>query len=394
MRKVRDGRGYIKPIMIGSLVGSLLLTAGCSGDGASDLEKAQAQVSSKEKALSDAQASAESTGDAFCTSATDYIEALDRYGDVLTQDAVTVGDVATAGADLQAPRAEVVADGRSATEASQAVAAAQTELDQANAELAAIQAGTSGTPAPVPEVTEASAVPIAPADSVARVQQADEEFTAVQEGIGEDTPLAQASQQFNAAAVALEMSWLRLVADAGCLSDDQLASAQAAASQYTAALQQSLKDAGFYEGEVDGIYGPQTVTAVEALQQANGLPVTGSVDKATNAALQSALLAKGGAAAQSELIATSALQQTLHLAGYWDGPIDGQWTPELTEAVMQLQTDLGVEPTGVVDAATVAAFDEALAGLVDPVEPTEEPEPTEDPEPTEAPETPEPTATA
>ena len=105
-------------------------------------------------------------------------------------------------------------------------------------------------------------------------------------------------------------------------------------------------------------------------------------------------VAKGGEAAASELIATSALQQTLHLAGYWDGPIDGQWTPELTEALQQLQTDLGVEPTGVVDAATVAAFDDALAGLVDPAEPTQDPTPSEEPEPTVEPTTePEPSAT-
>ncbi|MGB8382867.1 MAG: peptidoglycan-binding domain-containing protein, partial [Dermatophilaceae bacterium] len=36
---------------------------------------------------------------------------------------------------------------------------------------------------------------------------------------------------------------------------------------------------------VDGVYGPATVEAVQALQKANGLPQTGTVDKATEKAL-------------------------------------------------------------------------------------------------------------
>jgi peptidoglycan hydrolase-like protein with peptidoglycan-binding domain len=100
---------------------------------------------------------------------------------------------------------------------------------------------------------------------------------------------------------------------------------------------------------------------VQSLQKANGLPQTGTVDKATEAALRSELEAAGGAAAQDELASTAALQQTLTLAGYWDGPVDGQWTDELTDALKEFQTDLGVEATGEVDAATIAAFEEALA---------------------------------
>ena len=60
----------------------------------------------------------------------------------------------------------------------------------------------------------------------------------------------------------------------------------AAVSAYTTALQQDLTDAGHYAGAIDGVYGPQTVAAVEDLQEANGLPVTGTVDKATAEALQ------------------------------------------------------------------------------------------------------------
>ena len=132
---------------------------------------------------------------------------------------------------------------------------------------------------------------------------------------------------------------------------------------YTKALQQALADAGYYDAKVDGVYGPKTVAAVEALQEANGLPQTGTLDKATEKALRSELATKGGAAAQEETASTAAVQQTLKLAGYWDGPVDGQWSDELTEALEALQKDLGVKVTGTVDAATIAALDKAVADL-------------------------------
>ena len=143
---------------------------------------------------------------------------------------------------------------------------------------------------------------------------------------------------------------------------------------YTLALQQDLADAGYYEGKVDGVYGPETVAAVEALQEATGLPQTGTMDKATEAALRSELAAAGGAAATEAVASTAALQQTLKLAGYWDGPVDGQWSDELTEALETLQEDLGVEPTGTVDAATIAAFQEALATAQQTPTPSPSPE--------------------
>ena len=115
------------------------------------------------------------------------------------------------------------------------------------------------------------------------------------------------------------------------------------------------------DGAVDGVYGPATVDAIEALQQAHGLPTTGRVDKATASALQGDLEAKGGALAQEAVASTAAVQPTLKIACCWDGPVDGEWTPELTRALQDFQTELGVKPTGTIDAATVAALEEAIA---------------------------------
>jgi len=365
-RVTGDGRKHHGGLAVRLLVGVAaagLAVAGCGGgSGGNPVTLAQAEVSAKQKALSDAQAALAAATDAFCSSSADYITAVDRYGDVLHQTAPTVGDVKDAGKDLKQPREDAVSSAEAATAARQKVAAAEKDLADAEAALAAAQAGASSQPAPTSAApTTTTAAPLAPSATVNRVKQAEADFTTAQKGITDKTPLAQASQQFNAAAVALEMSWLQLFADAGCLTDEQQKQAQAAVHDYTAALQKSLTDAGYYTGEVDGVYGPETVDAVEALQKAHGLPVTGTVDKATDAALQADLQAKGGAAAQEAIASTAAVQQTLKLAGFWTGPVDGNWTPELTDALKSFQTELGVEPTGTVDAATIAALEHAIA---------------------------------
>lgn len=336
------------------------------------------RVSVKQQALAQAQAEAASTKSQFCTTAADYVTAVDRYGDVLTATAPTVGDVRAAGADLETPGADATAAAEAAIRAQEALVKAEQDLADAQAAAASANATAAGSSSSSSAPATPSAATTAPPASATRVKQAETEFAAAQQGISDQTPLREAAQQFNAAAVALEMSWLALFADAGCLTDEAQKSAQKAVHDYTASLQQSLSDAGYYAGKVDGVYGPSTVDAVESLQKSHGLPVTGTVDKATQAALQEDLQAKGGAAAQQALASTAAVQQTLKLAGYWDGPTDGQWTPALTEALKDFQTELDVPATGTVDAATIAALEEAIAKAK---QPTPSPTPSE-PRPT------------
>ena len=90
--------------------------------------------------------------------------------------------------------------------------------------------------------------------------------------------------------------------------------------------------------------------------------MTGLVDNATAEALSDAVVAAGGEAATDALVHTTAVQTILKLAGAYDGPVDGQWTPELTEALMAFQEELGVPPTGAVDAETLNALEDAIAG--------------------------------
>ena len=251
---------------------SAVLVAACGGtegEGAGDsVSRAEANVTAKERALSQAESDLAASTSAFCEGAADYIVALDRYGDVLTMTAPTVGDVKDAGADLVDPQEEAIGSAEAAVEAQAQVVSATQELADARA---ALKAAKNGTEPSSPSTSTESAPPLAPAATVARVKQAESEFEAAQSGIDDQTELSQASQDFNAAAVALEMSWMQLFADAGCLDDAQHEQAAQAVRDYTVALQDALTRAGFYSGELDGVYGPETVTAVESLQESHGL---------------------------------------------------------------------------------------------------------------------------
>ena len=50
-------------------------------------------------------------------------------------------------------------------------------------------------------------------------------------------------------------------------------------------LQQELGQLNYYEGPADGIMGPQTIAAIKDLQRQAGLPQTGQMNAATQAAL-------------------------------------------------------------------------------------------------------------
>ena len=357
-RHLLHARGLVGPAVAGAAL--MLALAGCGGgDGSNSVKAAEARVSAKERAVTEAKADLADKSAEFCGASQTYITALDRYGDVLNETTTTVGDVHDAGTDLEQPREDATAKAEAAVKAQQAVVDAKQELADAKAALA-----EANNPKPTAESTPTSSSspkPLAPAATVNRVKQAESEFR----------PSSKASPTRPRCRLPRSSStrppWLWRCPGCGSSQTPAVSptskryTAEAAVRDYTTALQQSLHDAGYYDGAVDGVYGPATVDAVKALQQAHGLPSTGAVDKATAAALQSDLAAKGGAIAQEAVASTAAVQQTLKLAGFWDGPVDGAWTPELTKALKAFQTELGVKPTGTVDEATIAALEKAMA---------------------------------
>ena len=357
-----------------------LALAGCSGDTEdASLKKAQATVTAKEKDLTEAEAAAKAAETGFCTASTTYVTAIDRYGDVLNATAPTVGDVKDAGSDLAQPgedaqkAAQAVADTRSA------VATAEQELADAQTALAAAQASASGTtPSEAPSSKSPSPSPTPEASPGCRRRRPS------------SRPLRRASRtrprwpRRPSSSTPPRWPWRwrgsSSSGTAGASPTPSRTRPRRRWSSYTKTLQQALADAGYYDAKVDGVYGPKTVAAVEALQKAKGLPQTGTLDKATEKALRAELAAKGGAAAQEETASTAAVQQSLKLAGYWDGPVDGVWTDELTTALEKLQKDLGVKVTGTVDAATIAAVEKAIAELG--AAPSPSPSVTASPQPT------------
>jgi uncharacterized surface protein with fasciclin (FAS1) repeats len=262
----------------------------------------------------------------FCTDVEAYIESIGQFGGLFEDVELTVGDVKTAQETLE-PGLEAVKD--SAADFQEAVAA---------------------------DPNSAVDIELVEEESIEAVEEAEAAFAAAA-NIEDRTPVVEAGVEFTSAAYALEVAWVRLFADAGCLEGDaeRQAQAQQWVSDYVAAIQTDFRTLGYYAGEIDGIYGPLTIAAVELFQEDNGLPVTGLVDPPTQAAVAEAL--EGQASAQ-----VGALQAILIAGGYYDGTVDGQWSPEVEAALIALQQDLGVEPTGVMDAATMRALQEALAG--------------------------------
>ena len=311
----------------------VVLVSGCSGseDG---VEAAQERVDDAEEAVTEAEAALEEAGAAFCDEAKDYITAIDRYGKAFDEEAATVGDIETLGEDLGRPRDSTEDAAQEVLDAHDAVNDANEELTEARAGLAEAKASASGNtkdegePADSPPPSE----PEVPQASVDRVKSAEDDLEAAAEDITEETTLADATEEYSSAAFVLEVAWINLFADAGCLSDQDASDAAAAVRGYTVSLQTDLQSAGYLEGEIDGVYGPETVTAVEALQTDADLPVTGYVDLATRAALDEALSSQGESAAEDEMVGASSIQTALKIAGYWPGAIDGEWTPELESA--------------------------------------------------------------
>jgi len=292
---------------------TVVLVSACGGDEI-DIEEAQAQ---------------------FCSDVEEYVTALDTYGGLFEDVELTVGGVQSAGDDLEPAREAV--------------------LDSAAVFREAVEADPDA----------AVDIVLVDPESIEVVEEAEAAFDDAVAGIDQRTLVTEAGVAFTSAAYQLQVAWTRLFVDAGCLDEEGLVNASQWVSDYVTALQTDLATAGYYRGEVDGVYGPETIAAVEQLQEDFDLPVTGLMDPASQAALAEVL-------GQQESAQVAALQGILTATGHYGGPIDGVWSLEVEEALKEFQTELGVPATGVVDAATLRAFEAALAeaGVPPPPPPT------------------------
>lgn len=139
----------------------------------------------------------------------------------------------------------------------------------------------------------------------------------------------------------------------------------------TAMIQEKLQQAGVYQGRADGIWGPESQSALERFQQMRSLQVTGQLNQATAATLgvpPSELLA--ARAVQPPAAATAAVttpdplspaivrnvQQRLRALGFYRGSADGLWGAGTQTALERFQQGRGLQASGQVNPATVQAL--------------------------------------
>ena len=125
-------------------------------------------------------------------------------------------------------------------------------------------------------------------------------------------------------------------------------------------LQQMLIDLGYLTGAADGSFGTRTQEAVEAMQEQNGLTVTGKVNNALMYSLINGHIAafdpysvlKQGDRGEK----VSEMQARLQELGYLTGKVDGIYGGGTKDAVSRFQQANGLEATGTADHDTQVAL--------------------------------------
>ncbi len=147
-------------------------------------------------------------------------------------------------------------------------------------------------------------------------------------------------------------------------------------------MQEKLKVAGFLQGDIDGVYGSDTVNAVKAMQRANDFPESGAIDEVTYEALcQVQMKAAEKPAETAEVSAAepsvqkekgafnvgdrghevATLQHKLKRLGYLDGEADGIYGNQTAQAVKDFQKEEYFSASGKADKKTLTRLSEVFA---------------------------------
>jgi murein DD-endopeptidase MepM/ murein hydrolase activator NlpD len=146
---------------------------------------------------------------------------------------------------------------------------------------------------------------------------------------------------------------------AAILSWPAAAMAGAAGSAHVAALQVALRAAGVYAGNVDGVAGPGTTTALRIVQQRANLPVDGVAGLLTRRALGRIGLHDYGTRAMRPGDVgwdVAALQFELAAHGFPSGSIDGALGPHAARALTAFQLWAGLAGDAVAGPSTLRAL--------------------------------------
>ena len=137
-------------------------------------------------------------------------------------------------------------------------------------------------------------------------------------------------------------------------------------------MQRRLQAAGYLKGDVDGVYGQDTVRAVKAFQKNHGFPISGAIDEMTYSALEeiggnenvSPTRAPVSHSSNNYVIgdmgtAVEAIQRKLKRLDYLDGGADGVYGGQTAMAVRAFQKEERLPVTGEVDHQTLVTLNAA-----------------------------------
>ena len=122
-------------------------------------------------------------------------------------------------------------------------------------------------------------------------------------------------------------------------------------------LQEKLNQLGFNVGKADGIFGPKTKAGVIKFQRSAGITVDGIVGPQTLSALEKAIEAKKILKAGDRGQAVRELQLKLNKFGFNAGKVDGIFGPQTESALKQFQKRVGIKVDGIYGPITRAKLE-------------------------------------
>lgn len=136
---------------------------------------------------------------------------------------------------------------------------------------------------------------------------------------------------------------------------------------HVAQIQHLLHEKGYYEGQIDGVWGEGTAAAANKYRQEHGLEATPALDisllKAMNAERAPVPKLAPGATDRSTGVplmagptALRSLQKELSAQGIATGNIDGAWGEDTKRGVKEFQRKHDLEQTGTLTLPTLAAL--------------------------------------
>ena len=154
------------------------------------------------------------------------------------------------------------------------------------------------------------------------------------------TACSTGSSDTTAAASATETT-----AASGSTETTKPASGNDVSSAIVKEIQTTLTALGYDTGSIDGIYGSETTSALEAFQKDAGITVDGKYGPETHKAMEEAASESGYD--WDKHAAIEEMQKEMADLGYYNGEIDGEYGPQTEDAIRAVQADCNITQDGI-----------------------------------------------